>query len=106
MSNEEKILSQELDDKELKEVQAGFGGSWSGDWSDGSYTDGDCPFGAVKEADINNCVKEWHRDIYAGKGFANCAATVGDGSWCSSNDACYSSAIDYTNMKDCSKAWR
>ena len=107
---EEKILSQEVDDKELAEVQTGLGGrlggSWGDDWGDGSYTDGDCPVSASTDADKSNCTQQMRRDIYAGKGFPNCAATVGDGSWCGSNDACFSSAVDYTNMKDCPKAWR
>lgn len=43
--------------------------------------------------------RDWLRD--------GCAATVEDGSWCSSNDACHTSnAIRYTGMNDCSKAWK
>ena len=53
-----------------------------------------------------NCFLEEHRSIYNGS-FPNCAATVEDGSWCSSNDACHTSnAIRYTGMNDCSKAWK
>ena len=59
-----------------------------------------------KDSDTNNCTRTHKRDIYGGNGFANCAATVGDGSWCGTNDACYSDAVDYQNMFDCSKAWR
>ncbi len=46
-----------------------------------------------------------HRNIYEGS-FPNCAATVGDGSWCMSNDACLEVQVQYTGMNDCSKAWR
>ena len=53
-----------------------------------------------------NCYHEEKRSIYSG-GFPNCAATVEDGSWCSSNDACHTSnAIRYAGMKDCTKAWK
>ena len=53
-----------------------------------------------------NCYHEEKRSIYSG-GFPNCAATVENGSWCSTNDACYTSnAIRYTGMKDCTKAWK
>ena len=58
-----------------------------------------------------DCVKEHYRDIYGGSGFPNCAATVGDGSHCGTNDACYDNAVVYTHMdkcsiSDCKKAWR
>ena len=57
----------------------------------------------------NNCAKQHYRDIYEG-GFPNCANTVEDGSYCSTNDACYNDAIVYKGMKgcsfaDCHKAW-
>ena len=53
-----------------------------------------------------NCYHEEKRSIYSG-GFPNCAATVEDGSWCSTNDACHTSnAIRYTGLTDCTKAWK
>lgn len=63
-----------------------------------------------EEADTNNCVNSFYRDIYQG-GFPNCAATVEDGSWCGTNDACVSTAVHYKGMEecsfsDCSKAWK
>ncbi len=45
-------------------------------------------------------------DIYGGKGFPNCMATVEDGSWCRSNDACHFYAVHYVHRKECCKAWR
>ncbi len=51
------------------------------------------------------CVIQHRRNIYKGGHFPNCAATVGDGSWCGTNDACYNDAVDYQGMHDCSKAW-
>ncbi len=61
-------------------------------------------------AGADDCVEGLVRNIYGGRGFPNCAATVEDGSWCGSNDACVSFAIVYTNLKgcggsDCHKAW-
>ena len=45
----------------------------------------------------------WKKDM-------NCAATVEDGSWCWSNDACDDYSVDYQGMhiyliSDCHKAW-
>ena len=59
----------------------------------------------------DGCVEGFTRNIYGGKGFPNCAATVEDGSWCGSNDACATIMVYYTGMKgcggsDCHKAWR
>ena len=69
------------------------------------------PYYADKdEKDINDCVKSYNRDIYKGS-FPNCAATVEEGSWCDTNDACTVSAIIYKGMEncafaDCAKAWK
>ena len=56
------------------------------------------------------CVRADLRFIYSG-GFPNCAATVEDGSFCNSNDACYDDEVDYRGMEDCvfvncNKAWK
>ena len=66
------------------------------------------PCGELIDAnpDPKNCNVQFVRPIYGGNGFPNCAATVEDGSWCSTNDACYDVAIDYKGMRDCAKAWR
>ena len=42
----------------------------------------------------------------SGNGFPNCASTVEDGSWCDTNDACWAASVIYSNMEECSKAWR
>ena len=39
------------------------------------------------------------------RGFPGCAATVEDGSMCDTNDACWVSAVIYSNMEVCSRAW-
>jgi hypothetical protein len=52
-----------------------------------------------------NCSREEKRSIYLGA-FPNCAATVEDGSWCSTNDACVKVSVNYQGMTDCGKAWR
>ena len=57
------------------------------------------------DANKYNCARDHSRQIYGG-GFPNCAATVEDGSWCGSSDACVYIAIDYKGMTDCNKAWR
>ena len=62
--------------------------------------------GSWRYESLSDCIHQYNRDIYGGAGFANCAATVEDGSWCGINDACYLSSISYGGMKDCAKAWR
>ena len=67
--------------------------------------------GISMDSNTNNCERWWRRNIYGGNGFANCAATVEDGSWCDNSDACHDVAVAYTGIKgcfisDCSKAWR
>ena len=61
--------------------------------------------GGDQDADLKNCVRYSERNIYLG-GFPNCAATVEDGSWCDSNDACYHSMVGYYILTECNKAWR
>ena len=90
----EEILDQEIELDELDSV-AGGGFGKKVDFAGGSNT----------ADDINNCTRNHERNIYLG-GFPNCAATVEDGSWCDTNDACLSSAVKYQGMNDCSKAWR
>ncbi len=85
---EDAVLGQELSTDEMEEAAGG----------------GYCRGGA-NEASTWNCVQIVRRYIYAHK-FPNCAATVEDGSLCSSNDACYQAAVDYIDLKDCSKAWK
>ncbi len=93
------VLDQEVSVDELDAVAGGGSG---------------CPYGyngEHEEADKNNCVNEHYRNIYGGRGFPNCAATVEDGSTCSSNDACYNPSVAYTGITDgcsvldCVKAW-
>ena len=84
---EDAVLGQELSTDEMEEAAGGY-----------------CRGGA-SEGDRWNCVQMARRYIYAHK-FPNCAATVENGSLCSSNDACYQTAVDYIDMKDCSKAWK
>ena len=79
---EDEVLAQELSPDELEAVSGGD-----------------------QDADLKNCVRYSERNIYLG-GFPNCAATVEDGSWCDSNDACYHSMVGYYNLTECSKAWR
>ena len=90
--NEEEVFLQSTDDDELSGV--------SGGTDDDSYKD----LPALKDP----CTESHFRDIYGGSGFPNCAATVEDGSFCDTNDACYRLAIEYLGRKStwCPKAWR
>ncbi len=60
--------------------------------------------GGDQDDDRINCVRYSERNIYLG-GFPNCAATVEDGSFCDSNDACYHSMVKYYILVECNKAW-
>ena len=60
--------------------------------------------GGDQDDDRINCVRYSERNIYLG-GFPNCAATVEDGSFCGSNDACYHSMVSYYILVECQKAW-
>ena len=53
-----------------------------------------------------NKAEKIERNFYNPDGSYNCAATVEDGSWCKSNDACHKNQMVYVDMKDCSKAWK
>ncbi len=77
---EEAVFNQDVSPEELENVAGGIGGTDDND--------------------------EERVDIYGGKGFPNCKATVEDGSWCRSNDACHFFAVHYVRRKECSKAWR
>ena len=60
--------------------------------------------GGDQDDDRVNCVRYSERNIYLG-GFPNCAATVEEGSFCDSNDACYHSMVSYYILVECQKAW-
>ena len=78
---DDEVLAQELSPDELEAVSGGD-----------------------QDADLKNCVRYSERNIYLG-GFPNCAATVEDGSFCGSNDACYHSMVSYYILQECNKAW-
>ena len=77
--NDKKVFDQELSTDDLSAVSGGENGP-----------------------EDSHCVKQHYRNIHKD----GCAATVGDGSWCGTNDACYHDAVVYTGMKDCNKAWK
>ena len=94
--NEEAVFAQKVSDEELESINGGYCG----------MNGGDACQQAQYEYNHNHCTDCQIRHIYEG-GFANCAATVEDGSWCNLNDACYTyNAIKYQGMTDCHKAWR
>ena len=83
--SEKDILRQSLSDADLNEVS---GGSQDPD------------------AFQVNCTRGQYRNIYGGKRFPNCAASVEDGSWCWTSDSCFSCAVLYTKTKECVMAWK
>ena len=93
--NEEEVFLQSADDDELSGVAGGSRGV--------QPTDGPLPWW---DDDYKNCTKYHSRNIYGGNGFPNCAASVEDGSWCGTNDACALMAIVYDHKEDCQKAWK
>ena len=88
---EDAVLGQELSADEMDEAAGG----------------GACPHQQHNDPFAQNqCTSAITRWIYRRK-FPHCAATVEEGSWCGSNDACYSSnAVRYTGMDKCSRAWK
>ncbi len=103
MSDEQKVTENEVFDQELSldDLDAAAGGFYE---AASAFAGAISP--GKKDADTTNCDNYDIRQIYGGGGFPNCAATVEDGSWCRSSDACFGSAVDYKGMKSCSKAWR
>ena len=101
--NEKKVFSQEVNKDDLR---ATAGGAWYDVLNGGPHDKEVC--GVPQQ---ENCIQHNERNIYGGKGFPNCAATVGDGSRCGMNDACVHEAVYYYNMEgcaiaDCRTAWR
>ena len=89
---EDSVFLQKVSEDELNSISAGFCGD----------TSGGCDWWAQDQH--AHCIESFKRNIYEG-GFPNCAATVEDGSWCGDNDACYTDAVIYQDMKHCGKAW-
>ena len=79
--SEKEVFVQEVSDEEMEAVAGGEGESNSA------------------------CSDDWSRSIYY-PSFPNCAATVEDGSWCGSNDACTEAAVKYWDTVECVKAWK
>ena len=90
---EDEVFGQELS---LDELDAAAGGNVVMDFLGGGEFD----------ADRSNCPDHDRRQIYGGDGLPNCAATVEDGSPCSSNDECHGAAVVYKGLTECGKAWR
>ncbi len=89
---EKELFEQEVSEEELEAVNGGYG--LCGRTSENELFD-----------KVSEKIKETAINIYEG-GFPNCAATVDDGSWCGSSDACYGAEVKYIGMQDCQKAWR
>ncbi len=61
--------------------------------------------GARKDEPWNDTCRSAVKWYIYDTNFPDCNATVESGSWCGSNDACYSSAIVYPDMKSCGRSW-
>ena len=95
------VFAQELSDDELETVSGGRADDYvpCAGSADSYY-----PCGEAHIWSNEHCVNTYQRSIYEGT-FPNYAATVEDGSWCWSNDACSCDEVVYNGMNDCSKAW-
>lgn len=107
MSEEQKTKEAEVFDQELsmENLDAVAGGQTTSDDAEPCTNYANAPHRRM-DTDTSNCVKYHQRQLYGGGGFPNCAATVEDGSWCKSSDACVNFAVDYKGMTNCKKAWR
>ena len=85
---EQEILNQEMSLDEMENVAGGV-----------------CVGGhQLNECNWDDAIK-YGRPIRKPDGSMNCAATVEDGSWCGSDDACYQGEVNYMGLTECSKAW-
>ena len=95
MSEEEKHHEEEVFGRKLDVTELDASGGFH-----------DITYGELDD-DRNNCVRYWHRQVYGGNGFPNCAATVGADSSCWRNDGCYNGTVVYDGMRtDCGRTWR
>jgi hypothetical protein len=88
---EQEIMNQEMSKDEMDTVAGGGGTCW---------------VNSRGETCEDWAAYKYGRKFYNPDGSINCAATVEDGSWCGSNDACRFSEVDYLGMKECDKAWK
>ena len=97
---EQDILNQELSEDEMDTVAGG-----TDKCADGKF--GGCFMGLGRRHSCDSEIYiKYGRPLYRPDGSLNCAATVEDGSWCGSNDACYDAEAVYLGMTDCRKAWK
>ena len=90
---EKDVFSQELSKEELAQVAGGA-----------SLEETPC-LQSFNRYLYKGCDSNWARPIDIPK-FPNCAATVEDGSFCWSADACFEQAVMYGPMRNCTKAWK
>ena len=101
---EQEIMNQEMSTDEMETIAGGVVGAW--DHVDPEKrTSKKCTCGAWAQCS-NDPSKKYGRPLYRPDGSVNCSATVEDGSWCGSDDACYSDETIYFGMLDCEKAWK
>ena len=99
---EQEIMNQEMSKDEMETVAGGGPGNWDCTGTENS----DCIQEHYKmTCDSGNSLK-YGRYFYRQDGSPNCAATVEEGSWCGSDDACYGNEVQYLGLTDCAKAWK
>ncbi|MBR3016538.1 MAG: hypothetical protein IKH57_05590 [Clostridia bacterium] len=99
---EQEIMNQEMSQDEMETVAGGLGDDYLDDDGLPSYS---CLCQHHETVcNSKNSIKHG-RLINRPDGSTNCAATVEDGSWCGSNDACYEDEVNYMGLNDCAKAW-
>ena len=102
---EQEIMNQEMSQDEMDDV-AGGRHTYTPKRGCLNGVNSDCLFGHGQKTCITSYGEKYGRPLLNQDGSVNCAATVEDGSWCSSNDACYNDEVVYLGMKDCAKAWK
>ena len=110
---EQEIMNQEMSQDEMETVAGGHHSQWEEECYDGEaaanphYSEDHthCYAGQHQSCD-NKTSQKYGRPLRNPDGSMNCSATVEDGSWCGSNDACYDDESVYFGMKHCAKAWK
>ena len=104
---EQEIMNQEMSKDEMETVAGGLPPFMHGTCGEpsGKLMDEHCYSSHMD----TKCYGELHvengRPFRNPDGSVNCAATVEDGSWCGTNDACYDKQVAYMGIHNCAKAW-
>ena len=100
---EQEIMNQEMSTDEMETVAGGASGFDEMELKDRKNCK--CRMGAWATCS-DDTSRKYGRPLYRPDGSVNCSATVEDGSWCQSDDACYNDESVYFGMTECEKAWK